>query len=76
MSAKTFETAWNGAIIQMDLVSRANSLYLLQNNFVNRIQDEQKNVLGSDEVNVFEDLALLFRLYFIEKEDREFLELS
>jgi acyl-CoA oxidase len=73
MEGKAFEAAWNSALIQMGRVSRAHSLYLLLNNFVNGIQDESKTVLGPNEVHVLDDLALLFGLYWIEKEDGEFL---
>ena len=73
MGGKTFEAAWNGALIQMGRVSKAHALYLLLENFVNGIKEESKTVLGSNEANVLNDLALLFGLYWIEKEDGEFL---
>ena len=73
MQGNSFESAWNGALIQMGRVSRAHSLYLLLSNFKHGIQTESKTVLGPNEVNVLQDLALLFGLYWIEKEDGEFL---
>ena len=73
MEGKSFETAWNGALIQMGRVSKAHSLYLLLENFVNGIQLESTTVLGPNEASVLNDLALLFGLYWIEKEDGEFL---
>ena len=73
MQGNSFESAWNGALIQIGRVSRAHSLYLLLSNFEHGIQTESKTVLGSNEVRVLQDLALLFGLYWIEKEDGEFL---
>jgi len=71
---KSFQDAWNGALIQMARVSRAHSLYLLLNNFVNGIKEESGKLIGQPEVDVLQDLALLFGLYWIEKESGEFLE--
>ncbi len=71
MEGKSFEVAWNGALIQMGRVSKAHSLFLLLNNFVNGILEE--TVIGSNEVLVLNDLALLFGLYWVEKDNGEFL---
>lgn len=75
---KSFDDAWNGALIQMGRVSRAHSLYLLFDNFVSGIQQEQKqnvtNIIGPNEANVLMDLALLFGLYWMEKDMGDFLE--
>ena len=60
---KTFEDAWNGALIQMGRVSRAHSAYLLFDNFVTGIQEESesgKELIGPNEVSALMDLALLF----------------
>jgi len=73
MNGNSFEVAWNSALIQMQRVSRAHSLYLLLNNFVNGIKEGRKSLLGPNEESVLNDLALLFGLYWIEKEDGEFL---
>ena len=71
---KAFEDAWNGALIQMSRVSRAHSAYLLFDNFVSGIQEESGKMIGPNEVIVLNDLALLFGLYWIEKEVGDFLE--
>lgn len=73
MEGKSFESAWNSALIQMGRVSKAHSLYLLLLNFVNGIKDGSKSMLGPNEVQILNDLALLFGLYWIEKDDGEFL---
>ena len=65
MEGKTFEDAWNGALIQMGRVSRAHSAYLLFDNFVTGIQEESesgKELIGPNEVSALMDLALLFGL--------------
>eukprot|EP00553_Chaetoceros_curvisetus_P012295 CAMPEP_0204638480 /NCGR_PEP_ID=MMETSP0717-20131115/39610_1 /ASSEMBLY_ACC=CAM_ASM_000666 /TAXON_ID=230516 /ORGANISM="Chaetoceros curvisetus" /LENGTH=397 /DNA_ID=CAMNT_0051658269 /DNA_START=34 /DNA_END=1227 /DNA_ORIENTATION=- len=74
MEGKSFEDAWNGALIQMGRVSRAHSLYLLMKNFADGIAEESGKLLGKGEVDVLTDLALLFGLYWIEKEIGDFLE--
>jgi len=74
MDGKEFEDAWNGALIQMGRVSRAHSAYLLFNNFVSGIKEESDKMIGPNEVNVLNDLALLFGFYWIEKEIGDFLE--
>ena len=74
MDGKSFEDAWNGALIQMGRVSRAHSTYLLLENFVNGIKEESGKLIGEKEVEVMMDLALLFGFYWIEKEVGDFLE--
>jgi hypothetical protein len=75
MEGKTFEDAWNGALIQMGRVSRAHSAYLLFDNFVTNIQEESgKKLIGRNEVSALMDLALLIGLCGIEKEVGDFLE--
>ena len=74
MEGKAFEEAWNGALIQMGRVSRAHSTYLLLNNFVDGIAEENGKTIGGQEVAVLGDLALLFGFYWIEKEVGDFLE--
>jgi acyl-CoA oxidase len=58
----------------MGRVSRAHSAYLLFNNFVSGIKEESDKMIGPNEVNVLNDLALLFGFYWIEKEIGDFLE--
>ncbi len=70
---KTYEEAWNESLIQMGRVSKAHALYILLKNFIHGIEEASKTVLGSDEVIVLKDLALLFGLYWIEKDDGEFI---
>lgn len=75
MGGKTMEDAWNDALVQMARFSRGYSLFLLLNNFMQGIQDEERNgALGSSEVNVLSDLARLFGLYWMEKDIGDFLE--
>lgn len=74
MDGKSFEEAWNGALIQMGRVSRAHSTYLLLDNFVSGIETENGKTIGADEVAVLTDLAVLFGLYWIEKEVGDFME--
>jgi len=74
MEGKLFEDAWNGALIQMGRVSRAHSSYLLFDNFVSGIQEESGKMIGLCEVKALKDLALLFGLYWIEKDVGDFLE--
>jgi acyl-CoA oxidase len=79
-NGRSWDDAWNGALIQMGRVSRAHSLYLLFDNFVSGIQNEQEdknqnsNIIGPNEANVLMDLALLFGLYWMEKDMGDFLE--
>lgn len=74
MEGKSFEDAWNSALIQMSRVSRAHSTFLLLDNFVSGIAAEDGKTIGPDEVAVLSDLASLFGLYWIEKEMGDFLE--
>merc|ERR1712127_41959 len=55
-------------------VSRAHSFALLLDNFIAGINDESGKTIGTDEVKVMGDLAILFGLYWMEKESGEFLE--
>ncbi len=73
IEGKSFESAWNSALIQMGRVSKAHSLFLLLSNFSHGIKDESNSMLGPNEVQILNDLALLFGLYWIEKDDGEFL---
>jgi len=70
----SFEAAWNGVLIQMGRVSRAHSAHLLFDNFVSGIQEESGKMIGQNEFNELKDLALLFGLYWLEKEVGDFLE--
>ena len=75
MGGKSMEDAWNEALVQMARVSRGYSLFLLLNNFMNGISDEERNAtVGPNEVAVLNDLARLFALYWMEKDMGDFLE--
>jgi acyl-CoA oxidase len=75
MGGKTMEDAWNEGLVQMARASRGYSVFLLLNNFVKGINDEERRVsFGPNEVAVLRDLARLFGLYWIEKEMGDFLE--
>jgi len=75
MGGKTMEDAWNDALVQMARFSRGYSLFLLLNNFMEGIADEeQSGALGASEVEILCDLARLFGLYWMEKEMGDFLE--
>jgi acyl-CoA oxidase len=68
--------AWNDALIQMSRVSRAHALYLLLENFVVSLSDEIKTgeLLSQSEIEVLNDLARLFGLYWLERDIGDFLE--
>ena len=68
------EKAFNSANVQMGRVSRAHSLVILLVNFYNGIQEETGKSFGPNEAAVLSDLAILFGLYWMEKESGEFLE--
>lgn len=75
IGGKTMEDAWNEGLVQMARVSRGYSAFLLLNNFVEGIDDEEQNgFLGLNEVAVLHDLARLFGLYWMEKDMGDFLE--
>jgi acyl-CoA oxidase len=71
------EQAWNDALIQMARMSRAHSLFLLLNNFVSSLEterDRSDSDTGPHEIQVLQDLAVLFGLYWIERDMGDFLE--
>mmetsp|Transcript_5797 Transcript_5797/g.8355 ORF Transcript_5797/g.8355 Transcript_5797/m.8355 type:complete len:752 (+) Transcript_5797:86-2341(+) len=71
----TMQESWNDALIPMAKVSKAHSLFLLLNNYCRNLQHEtRKSNLGSAELDVLQDLALLFGLYWMEKDIGQFLE--
>mmetsp|Transcript_51553 Transcript_51553/g.148733 ORF Transcript_51553/g.148733 Transcript_51553/m.148733 type:complete len:707 (-) Transcript_51553:54-2174(-) len=74
MNGKPMQTAWNNALVAMAKASRAYSLFLVLRDFQQGIQEEGRNVLGPNEVDVLTDLAKLFGLYWMEKEIGDFLE--
>lgn len=67
------QNVWNQSLVQIARVSKAHSLALLMNHFLEGIQAESSN-LGNAEIRVLNDLALLFGLYHIEKAMGDFLE--
>lgn len=70
-----YQTAWNNALIAMSKASKAYSLFLFLQDFIQGIDQEvQKGAIGSDEATVLSDLARLFGLYWIEKDTGDFLE--
>jgi acyl-CoA oxidase len=75
MEGKTMELAWNDALIAMARASRAYSLFLLIQNFMEGILEEQQSAaVGPAEVKVLGDLAKLFALYWMENDLGEFFE--
>jgi acyl-CoA oxidase len=75
MSGKQMQEAWNNALVSMARASRSYSLFLLLQNFMDGINEEQKNyALGHAEATVLGDLARLFALYWMEQDLGEFLE--
>ncbi len=74
MGGKSMQQAWNDALVVMAKASRAYSVFLLLQDFYQGIQDEQRQQLGPNEVDVLLDLANLLALYWMEKDLGEFLE--
>eukprot|EP00957_Ditylum_brightwellii_P008207 621120-Ditylum_brightwellii.AAC.1 len=73
-SGKTFQTAWNDALVLMMRSSRAHAMCILLSNFVSGIEEESNKTLGQAETSVMKELAVLFGLYWIEREMGDFLE--
>ena len=73
---KSMQHAWNDALVVMAKASRAYSLFLVLQDFVRGVMEEQRSslLLGPNEVDVLLDLARLFGLYWLEKDLGEFLE--
>ena len=75
MDGSSMQTAWNNALVAMAKASKAYSLFLLLQDFVVGIRDEQrKQHIGLPEAEVMSDLARLFALYWIEKDMGDFLQ--
>lgn len=75
ISGKSFQDAWNHALVAMAKASKAYSLFLLLHNFMEGILSEQRNQLfGREEVKVLSDLARLFSLYWMEKDLGDFIQ--
>lgn len=69
------QKAWNLALVSMSKASKSYALFLLIQNSIRGIQDEQrKGTIGRDEVAVLNDLTTLFALYWLEKDLGDFLE--
>jgi acyl-CoA oxidase len=67
--------AWNNALVAMAKASKAYSLFLLLEDFMEGILEEQRNqMIGKPEAQVLGDLARLFALYWMEKDLGDFLE--
>eukprot|EP00980_Cylindrotheca_fusiformis_P003160 scaffold721_cov131-Cylindrotheca_fusiformis.AAC.50 len=72
---KSMQDAWNDALIAMAKASKGYSLYLLLQNFMEGILEEQRNQLfGMGEAKVLSDLARLFALYWMEKDLGDFIQ--
>jgi acyl-CoA oxidase len=75
VGGKSMQQAWNDGLVAMAKASRAYSLFLVLQDFVVGIREEQSSSsLGPNEVDVLVDLARLFGLYWVEKDLGEFLE--
>uniref|UniRef100_A0A6U0E7H6 acyl-CoA oxidase n=1 Tax=Helicotheca tamesis TaxID=374047 RepID=A0A6U0E7H6_9STRA len=76
-SGRTMQTAWNDALVLMMRSSRAHALYILLRNFMTGVEEEtskSNSILGQAETAVIKDLAVLFGLYWIERDMGDFLE--
>jgi acyl-CoA oxidase len=70
----SMEVAWNNALVAMAKASKAYSLFLLLQDMIKGILEEQRNqIIGPAEVQVLSDLAIVFGLYWMEKDMGEFL---
>jgi acyl-CoA oxidase len=75
MGGKSMQESWNNALVAMAKASKAYSLFLLIQSFMEGIIEESRNqLLGRAEVKVLGDLAKLFALYWMEKDLGEFLQ--
>lgn len=74
-SGHSEQEAWNYALIQMARMSRGYSMLVLLTNVIDGIEDERRDgSIGPNEVQVMNDLARLFALFWMEKEIGDFLE--
>jgi len=75
MDGKTMQQAWNNALVQMARTSRAYSLFLILQNTASSLDAEVRgSTIQSSEVAVVLELAVLFGLYWMERELGDFLE--
>jgi acyl-CoA oxidase len=75
MSGMNAQEAWNQALVQMARISRAYSQFLLLQNFMHGIEEEERSQsIGQAESTVLRDLARLFALYWMERELGDFME--
>ena len=71
----SMQDAWNDALIQMARASRAHAMYLMLRNFVEKINfDFQTKQNHTNEKSVMMDLAVLFGLFWMEKDMSDFVE--
>lgn len=74
-AGRTPEQAWNDGLVEMARTSRAYSQFLLLQNFIRAIDDEEsQSTIGASEVAVLRDLARLCAMYWMEKDLGDFLE--
>jgi len=72
------QKAWNNNLILMARVSRAHALTLILRNTSASLKEEERKstCFGPNELDVMRDLAILFALYWMEKEMGDFLEVG
>jgi acyl-CoA oxidase len=69
------EQAWNDALVEMARTSRAYSQFLLLQNFIQAIDEEEsKTTVGPAEIAVLRDLARMCAMFWIEKDLGDFME--
>ena len=74
-AGRTPEQAWNDALVEMARTSRAYSQFLLLQNFIQAIDEEESQItVGSSEIAVLRDLARMCAMFWIEKDLGDFLE--
>ena len=70
----SMQDSWNECLVQFSRVSRAHALFLLLNNFASSLVYESSRSLGENEVDALNSLAVLFGLWWAEKDIGDFLE--
>ena len=74
-AGRTAEQAWNDGLVEMARTSRAYSQFLLLQNFIRGIEDEEgQSTVGPSEIAVLRDMARLSALFWMEKDLGDFLE--
>ena len=69
------EQAWNDALVEMARTSRAYSQFLLLENFIQAIDEEEsQTTITASEIAVLRDLARMCAMFWIEKDIGDFLE--